>query len=420
MVDDFDNNYNSRDDTRGGGMTQDTPIWICSFGNNQHDIQHEMNADPAQSPFAKALKLCNHRTVSILDVSSKVYTRLWCIYELHKTLMESDSEGMLAVYTTKKHTLSLHRGLIKENRLAVGLVDGGVSNDAPGREDHFPMERILKSVQVQIEKANASMKEDERNIKNAIVGIHSNENTEPPETHENFDKLNRAVRGAFASSNPCIVGAYKNGAEIWDKVLSAIYNGMTKSMTLDFARTKLSDLSAKACADLFRHLPKGLEELNIGDCPFQRIAIDALLDWLENPETNLKKLHIRSTCIGGSSDGKDCGIRLANILARDDCQLEGIALSQTDLIGSRNVNVWVHSLHQNQSLNEYFNVEVMNSLVQQVEETNIIVSMDPPKNRWGVGAVGKIHWDGSTFPDATLTEIEMEQLQQVSNVFQAR
>lgn len=39
MVNDFDNNYkNSRDDTRGGGMTQDTPIWIFSFGSNQHNI----------------------------------------------------------------------------------------------------------------------------------------------------------------------------------------------------------------------------------------------------------------------------------------------------------------------------------------------------------------------------------------------
>ena len=100
------------------------------------------------------------------------------------------------------------------------------------------------NVQVlQIEKANASMKDDERNIKNAIVGIHSNQNTEPPETHENFDKLNRALRGAFASSTRCIVEVYyKNGAEIWVKTIS---NGMTKSMTLDFARTKLLDLSAK-------------------------------------------------------------------------------------------------------------------------------------------------------------------------------
>lgn len=183
--------------------------------------------------------------------------------------------------------------------------------------------------------------------------------------------------------------AYKIGTEIWDKVLSAIYNGMTKSMTLDFARTKLSELSAEACADLFCHLPTGLEELNIGNCSFQRIAMDALLDWLENPATSLKTVHIRSTCIGGSSDAMECGILLANILARDDCTLEGIALIHTDLIGSRNLNVWIDSLHQNQSLNDYFNVEVMNSLVQQVKESNINVSMKPPKNRWGVGSVGK-------------------------------
>lgn len=59
--------------------------------------------------------------------------------------------------------------------------------------------------------------------------------------------------------------------------------------------------------------------------------------------------------------GMECGIRLAKILARDDCQLEGMALSHTDLIGSRNVNVWINSLRQNQSLQDYFNLEVMNS-----------------------------------------------------------
>ena len=147
------------------------------------------------------------------------------------------------------------------------------------------------------------------------------------------------------------------------------------------------------------------------------ITMDALLDWLENPDTNLKKLHIRSTCIGGSFDGMECGIRLANILARDDCQLEGVALIHTDLIGSRNVNVWIDSLHQNQSLQDYFNLELMNSLVQQAGKTDINTWMDPPKNRWGVGSVGKINWNGSTFPDATLTEAEMVQLQAASTVF---
>ena len=48
---------------------------------------------------------------------------------------------MLTVYTTQKHTLIRFRGLIQENHLAVGLVDGGVSNDAHDREDHFRMER---------------------------------------------------------------------------------------------------------------------------------------------------------------------------------------------------------------------------------------------------------------------------------------
>lgn len=44
MVKDFKCNMDDDQDARGGGMTEYTPVWICAFANNQHDLESEITA----------------------------------------------------------------------------------------------------------------------------------------------------------------------------------------------------------------------------------------------------------------------------------------------------------------------------------------------------------------------------------------
>jgi len=101
LIRDFGRNKNDDDDRRGGGMTADTPIWVCAYANNQWDLKG-ITVDPRDSGFTKAMKEAEGRTLTILDTEGIVFTRIWCVYELYLTLIDSKEKGLWAVYTAKK------------------------------------------------------------------------------------------------------------------------------------------------------------------------------------------------------------------------------------------------------------------------------------------------------------------------------
>ncbi|GFH50363.1 hypothetical protein CTEN210_06839 [Chaetoceros tenuissimus] len=418
-ADDFD------PDASGGGMTEDTPIWICAFANNQHDLQSEITSNPADSAFAKAMNIANFRVISILDVKNQVYSRLWCMYELYLTLILSKQKGMdgvLAVYTYHEHEFKDFRGKTI-HKSVVGFVEGGPTNYASGYKEsltHFPRERLFKSLSVSIQNAKASREDDRKNILNAVVGRSGNAmELEPLKNHENhemYEELNNNVRGVFASTKACLKFAYDDeNKDNWNETLHALKHSVTKSMDFDH----LSYFKAQDVADIFHHLPIGLEELKIEKCPHGRVAMDALLDWLENTSTNLKKLDISYTCIGGEVGGKECGKRLAKFLARDDCKIEELELRQTDLVGSRNVDTWIECLEKNQSLKDvtFIGMNIYVKRVRELPNSSIDVP-DPDEDELDITEIlhsdvkGKIYWDGTTFPDGTLSTGKTETLKE--------
>lgn len=109
LIRDFGSNKNDDDDQRGGGMTADTSIWVCAYGNNQWDLKGII-VDPRDSGFTKAMEEAEGRTITILDNEGIVFTRIWCVYELYLTLIDSAErgkdeleKGLWAMYTAKTH-----------------------------------------------------------------------------------------------------------------------------------------------------------------------------------------------------------------------------------------------------------------------------------------------------------------------------
>ena len=194
---------------------------------------------------------------------------------------------------------------------------------------------------------------DRNRILNSIVGRTGNDiNDTPLHNHENYEILNNAIRGAFASSTtPAIVGAYKQKEKEWKKVLTAIQNGVTKTLSFDFednnrhgpplGRNNGCDMtSAEDAAEMISYLPAGLEELDIINCPQHGpIVFMALMDWMENESINLRRLGILNSSIGRSSSSsslllgiKECGERLARYLVREDCQIDNLGLNSKEVI----------------------------------------------------------------------------------------
>jgi len=287
MIRDFARNDDERYNYKGAGMTEDTPLWICAFANNQNNLNHEITDDPADTGFSKALKIACYRTISIVDEDIKMYSRLWCVYELYKTLMlplemvtnDNDDDlhlhssnvwstsytrqsiGLLAVYTAHQHQHRNKKERI-QRRSAVGIIQGGAPSDNCDakntvlREKHFPIDRIVKGVTVMIQNAKASRMDDRTHILNAIIGRSGNMvNEEPLQKHNNYNKLNNAVRGAFASTTAAIVGAYDQGQkEHWDDVLLAMKHRLTNKLSFNFT-SEISVLSAEDTTEMVRHFP---------------------------------------------------------------------------------------------------------------------------------------------------------------------
>ena len=162
------------------------------------------------NPFLKAMEI-SKGTVSILDKDCVVYSRIWCIYELYKSLMDKKDDHKFDVYTDYDWEVNQKLSLdsFKDNGDAIGLTDGFIDGDmqygSPNssfkllRESQFPLERILKAGAIDIKKAVATEQKDEKYIKNTITN--QNEDDDPPEHHDNYEKLNKLIRGFFVSSS---------------------------------------------------------------------------------------------------------------------------------------------------------------------------------------------------------------------------
>ena len=92
LVRGFVENLRDDDDRRGSGMTFDTPIWICAYGNNQWYLP-DITKDPRESGITRAIGVAEGRT-TILDNDDMVFTRAWCVFELFLTLIDSQDSKM--------------------------------------------------------------------------------------------------------------------------------------------------------------------------------------------------------------------------------------------------------------------------------------------------------------------------------------
>lgn len=174
-----------------------TCYWVCAYANNQHKLGGEISSDPADSSFRKAMRLCKG-TVSIVDSSCTIYSRIWCNYEVFVSIEKNqdgvDNDYKFDVYTYKKEGL------------AVGLCDGFAKIDEKYgvdflafnktiRESEFPIDHIRKASEFKCQSAQAARDEDARNIRNAITGQKMDQT--PPIDHPAYHRLNNVLRGRF-------------------------------------------------------------------------------------------------------------------------------------------------------------------------------------------------------------------------------
>jgi len=366
FVYDFRANYNDDDDRRGGGMTEDTPFWICVYANNQWDLSNYVTNDPGDSGFAKAMETVKYRTLSLLDKNGIVFTRIWCIFELYMTMLraqdlkkkiskqgQKSEGGVWAVYAAQKHLYQQYSGYDPEERKAVGIITGGATGDAgssdwsKNREQHFPFDLIMKSLKIKVETASATVDTDRVNILNYIVGRTLDLSTNPPEQHKRYTDLNKAVCAAFASPKGTLGRAMNESDEDFKKVLTAMSHGR-RDKHIELYLNNFDGLTAQKAAALVRNLPCNLESVELWYAPFHgTVFMEAVIEWISE-STNLKRLLIFMVHVTGDTEGRDVGKKFAQVVANNST-IEKLSL-QTDVVGSRNASHWADALAKNKTL----------------------------------------------------------------------
>jgi hypothetical protein len=158
-----------------------------AYANNQHRISEEM----LTNPFLQAMSICEG-TVSILDAECVVYSRIWCIFELFKSVMGDNSNYEFDVYTE-----------IVGGSGAVGITHGYIPSDYRNpyskkrRESKFPLDRILQATDVDVKHAKASVESDRKLILNTITGRSVDDAV--VDDHDKYDELNNILRGIFVA-----------------------------------------------------------------------------------------------------------------------------------------------------------------------------------------------------------------------------
>jgi hypothetical protein len=128
-----------------------------------------------------------------LDSGGTPFTRIWCDYELFKTVMDPNKELDIMAVSAKKPRLLTEKPL-----------PGEIAVDKTTRETRFPLHLLVRGLQVKLEDGNATVPEDKENILRSM----GKDITKDGKTKE-FDPIlqkrmieyaNSTLRGYFAAS----------------------------------------------------------------------------------------------------------------------------------------------------------------------------------------------------------------------------
>jgi hypothetical protein len=82
-----------------------TFYWICAYANRQHALSEELNDDPKQTSFYKAMCLADCLLLILDNVGPAMpFTRVWCAYELFMALIDEDRKKKPLLLDTVAHT----------------------------------------------------------------------------------------------------------------------------------------------------------------------------------------------------------------------------------------------------------------------------------------------------------------------------
>ena len=175
----------------------DNYYWICTFANNQHNIELDINdMDYLKTPFARALLsgVCEGTVMLLDEARATPFSRMWCVFELYITTVVSRHRfklrGLLFDIATIIPARECKNALGELNQRCAGILleksefnsNGEIKDDACRKDvlwtDHvggssrawFPARVTKLGFLVDVREGQASMDGDRKWILGIIKG----------------------------------------------------------------------------------------------------------------------------------------------------------------------------------------------------------------------------------------------------------
>ncbi|CAE8608647.1 unnamed protein product, partial [Polarella glacialis] len=243
-----------------------TFYWICAYANRQHALSEELNDDPKQTSFYKAMCLADCLLLILDNVGPAMpFTRVWCAYELFMALIDEDRKKKPLLLDTVAHTKAGTFVLTDGFTDAEAKVrDAGFPAEAEAckslRELCFPIHVLEKGMNLRLQEAQASEEADRRHILNSVVGKQLHELDEaPPLEHANYTEVNARLGSRFALA--CFRPAIMKGSARRLGVARALQaDRWQRELVLDIDKLP-KERQATAFEVFVAGLPEGLKHL---------------------------------------------------------------------------------------------------------------------------------------------------------------
>lgn len=278
---------------------QRTGYWVCAYANNQHDLGMEFGADVENSSFMKSM-YTSIGTLLVLDARATSFGRIWCDYEIYKTITEGKPFEVVTV--SRKHG--------RPCCLTEKPARGETSYTKMKRERGFPLHILAHGMRVKLELGQASQESDKEQI---LKSMAADLKLEGHDFHTCLElacsKANTTLNAYFAVAawplavTQSIVQDFDlkhPGTLSLPDVLKA--DNERKRLVLSFAH--IQEMSDKGIATICKGIPNGLKELVLHFKSCTHISDSGLIDLSRKLRSmfHLDKLHLDFSSCAQISD----------------------------------------------------------------------------------------------------------------------
>ncbi|CAJ1418685.1 unnamed protein product [Effrenium voratum] len=192
-------------------LAEASPYWICTFANNQHDLEELNTSDLLETPFVRAImsQTCQG-TVMLMNENAEPFRRTWCTLENFISTQHVKKKSSIhhfevaAVVQEGRQKITVGEQQVRVPRCPALLQRGDNEEGFIDKVDFegawFPNEVACSGVKVDIATANASNEDDDKcNILRLIIGeTDPSKMPQPPAQHDKYDEVNCAIHRVFA------------------------------------------------------------------------------------------------------------------------------------------------------------------------------------------------------------------------------